>query len=163
MLRLTLAREGPLPLTHSSSRTSQVFQTLDGETRIYAMPFTAPPQPATADTANADPDPDADADAGADADADAAASPGVLMWQLSFRLPEAEALAMGRDGARTLGRRAGVSAVHSPQATAYSYPYRSPCPRPCPSYPYPYPHPLPLTQARASRLRHYGAAVAGTL
>ena len=81
-----------------------MFQTLDGETRIYAMPFTAPPQPATTDTASANPDADPDADA--DADADAAASPGVLMWQLSFRLPEAEALAMGRDGARTLGRRA---------------------------------------------------------
>ena len=85
-----------------------MFQTLDGETRIYAMPFTAPPQPATADTANANADPDADPDADTDADADAAAPPGVLMWQLSFRLPEAEAVAMKRDGTRTLGRRAGV-------------------------------------------------------
>ena len=42
---------------------------------------------------------DADANADADADADAAVASGVLMWQLSFRLPEAEAVAMRRDGA----------------------------------------------------------------
>ena len=70
-----------------------MFQTLDGETRIYAMPFTAPPHPATVDTANANADPGVSA----------AAPTGVLMWQLSFRLPEAEAVAMKRDGTRTLG------------------------------------------------------------
>ena len=118
-----------------------MFQTLDGETRIYAMPFTAPPQPATADTANANADPDADPDADADADADAAAPPGVLMWQLSFRLPEVEAVAMKRDGAHlTLGRRAGVRLYPNPKRQPT--PNLTPAPAPAPAPPIPTPTPI---------------------
>ena len=55
---------GRAPCDHPLAK-EQVFQTLDGTTRVYCMPFVD----------------------------------GVSMWQLSFRLSEAEARAMPRDGA----------------------------------------------------------------
>jgi len=59
---------GRAPCEHPLA-AEQVFQTLDGETRIYTMPFTAHDGVT------------------------------VTMWQLSFRMEEAEAVAMARDGA----------------------------------------------------------------
>ena len=98
---------GRAPCRHPLAQ-EQIFQTLDGDTRLYAMPFTAPPSSSSMDAEDG-----SAAAAAADRAAAAAAlvrdesalqsseqqQPGVTMWQLSFRLPEDEAVAMPRDGA----------------------------------------------------------------
>ena len=64
----------------------KVFQVVDGETRMYAMPFTASPD---GDGCLRGVDDDA-----AGADTSDAPAPGAMMWQLSFPVSEAEAKAM---------------------------------------------------------------------
>jgi len=59
--------------------SGRVFQTLDGTTRIYAMPFSPP-----------------------DRSPDAAAPLGVTMWQLSFPIEVEAARALGSAGGEAL-------------------------------------------------------------
>ena len=81
---------GRAPCDHPLAK-EQVFQTLDGTTRVYCMPFVD----------------------------------GVSMWQLSFRLSEAEARAMPRDGASLRAealRRVGGWHAPLPQLVADTRP-----------------------------------------
>lgn len=96
----------PAPV-HPLTDGSKVFQTLDGVTRIYAMPFAAPCTPGSPCLATADGSPCA------------GACRGSVMWQLSFPLPEEDARALsGRQAAlkdealrRCTGWHAPVPAV----------------------------------------------------
>ena len=80
----------------------KVFQVVDGETRVYAMPFTASP--------------DGDGCLASDSKDDTSRSdastppPGAMMWQLSFPVEESSAKALARDPAGLLAeakRRCG--------------------------------------------------------
>ena len=66
---------------------NKVFQVVDGENRMYAMPFTASP-----DGDGCIPPID-----GFNAPVDAANAPGAMMWQLSFPVTEDEAKAFSAD------------------------------------------------------------------
>eukprot|EP00617_Octactis_speculum_P024318 CAMPEP_0185750034 /NCGR_PEP_ID=MMETSP1174-20130828/8747_1 /TAXON_ID=35687 /ORGANISM="Dictyocha speculum, Strain CCMP1381" /LENGTH=551 /DNA_ID=CAMNT_0028426403 /DNA_START=346 /DNA_END=2001 /DNA_ORIENTATION=- len=70
---------GRAPCSHPLTQ-ERVFQTLDGETRIFTMPFTA--------------------------QGDNGEKQGVTMWQLSFRLTESDAKTLGKKGGEALLREA---------------------------------------------------------
>lgn len=102
---------GRAPCAHPLAQ-QQIFQTLDGDTRIYAMPFTAPAA-------------EGEAEAAERAEVAAAAAEGVTMWQLSFKMSEAAAVAMARDGASLKAealRRCGGWHAPIPQLLAATAP-----------------------------------------
>lgn len=102
----------PAPV-HPLTDGQKVFQTLDGDTRIYAMPFAAPCEPGAPCLATADGSPCGVGGEGG------RACRGSVMWQLSFPLPEEDARALsGRQAAlkaealrRCAGWHAPVPAV----------------------------------------------------
>ena len=104
----------PAPV-HPLTDGAKVFQTLDGDTRIYVMPFALPCAPGSPCLATADEAPCASAAA---AGGGGGGCRGSVMWQLSFPLPEGEARALsGRQAelkAEALRRCAGW---HPPIAT----------------------------------------------
>ena len=91
----------------------KVFQVVDGETRVYAMPFTASP--------------DGDGCLASDSKDDTSRSdastppPGAMMWQLSFPVEESSAKALARDPAGLLAeakRRCGSWPAPVPELLA---------------------------------------------
>ena len=80
----------------------KVFQVVDGETRMYAMPFTASPDgDGCLTTTETTPDDEKAAEAVADgtaAEPKAEPEPGAMMWQLSFPMDEEEAKALAKGG-----------------------------------------------------------------
>ena len=92
----------------------KVFQVVDGETRMYAMPFTASPDGdgcLASDPEHHSKDGTQDGTQDGTPRSDASApSPGAMMWQLSFPADESSAKALARDPAGLLAeakRRCG--------------------------------------------------------
>ena len=75
----------------------KVFQVVDGETRVYAMPFTASPDGDGAiPPAEAEEEREEEESAEEEREEEESA-PGAMMWQLSFPCSEGEARALARD------------------------------------------------------------------
>ena len=75
----------------------KVFQVVDGETRVYAMPFTASPDGDGAiPAAEAEEEREEEESAEEEREEEESA-PGAMMWQLSFPCSEGEARALARD------------------------------------------------------------------
>ena len=77
----------------------KVFQVVDGETRLYAMPFTASPDgdgclAETETTSKAPRSPETEPRANEEASSERETRPGAMMWQLSFPVNEQDARAL---------------------------------------------------------------------
>ena len=76
----------------------KVFQVVDGETRLYAMPFTASPDGdgclAETETTSGAGDPETEPRANEEASSERETRPGAMMWQLSFPVDEQDARAL---------------------------------------------------------------------
>ena len=90
---------GIVPNTQIESLHRRVTQTLDGDTRIFTMPFTS----------SSDPEEEVDVVVKRAAYFDQERFPprtDVVMWQLSFKCSEQEAKALGKAGGEALKREA---------------------------------------------------------
>ena len=76
----------------------KVFQVVDGETRLYAMPFTASPDGdgclAETETTSGAGGPETEPRANEEASSERETRPGAMMWQLSFPVDEQDARAL---------------------------------------------------------------------
>ena len=76
----------------------KVFQVVDGETRLYAMPFTASPDGdgclAETETTSGAGGPETEPRANEEASSERKTRPGAMMWQLSFPVDEQDARAL---------------------------------------------------------------------